>query len=261
MMRTIYWENLRYKEEESGFSKFYNDLIGKENIFYAGAFSRNSNSYILESEYVSNNATKLLGVVKLENVLDKIIEYKRKKISKLDIIANIGALSSTIYGIFVKLFALIYSKNFDNYKIIDKILSQKSKNNKIKNKKEIELSNNDYKISMNDEFSLENDLIVNDVDADNNSNYNNIESDSTLPKLRFFDFFINNIYNKKCCCTSNKQELLSICNKILYKYISIDYILYNQIKLENLFKDYKWNNPKLNNIENNDLIISLKYYI
>ena len=114
---------------------------------------------------------------------------------------------------------------------------------------------------MNDEFSLENDLIVNDVDADNNSNYNNIESDSTLPKLRFFDFFINNIYNKKCCCTSNKQELLSICNKILYKYISIDYILYNQIKLENLFKDYKWNNPKLNNIENNDLIISLKYYI
>ena len=78
-------------------------------------------------------------MVKLENVLDKIIEYKRKKISKLDILANIGALSSTIYGIFVKLFALIYSKNFDNYKIIDKILSQKSKNNKIKNKKEIEI--------------------------------------------------------------------------------------------------------------------------
>jgi len=271
-MRTIYWENIRYKEEISGFSKLYYDLIGKEIVFHAGQISLNSDSYILDNTflgYEKNKTSKLLGEVNLLNILDIITEYKRKKVSKLDLLANIGALSSTIYGIFIKLFSLIYSKNFDNYKIIDKILSQKLKINynesKIKNKKEIELGN-DFKNSMNDEFSLENKLIINDTE-DNYSNYNNnyniknMESDSTLPRLRFFDFFINNIYNKRCCYKSNKQELLSICNKILYRYISIDYILYNQIKLENLFKDYKWNNPKLNDIENNDLIIALKNYI
>ena len=274
LMRTIYWENIRYKEEVSGFSKLFYDYIGKEFVFYAGAVSSNSDSYILDDTfwgYRNNKTTKLLGAVVMHNFIDKITEYKRKKVSRLDVLANIGALSSTIYGILVKCFALIYSKNFDNYKIIDKILSQKLKVNynesKAKNKKEIELSNNDFKNSMTDEFSLENNLIVNDVDADNNSNYNNnyninnLESDSALPRLRFFDYFFNNIYNNKCCCKSNKQELLSICNKILYRYISIDYILYNQIKLENLLKDYKWNNPKLNDVENNDLIISLKNYI
>ena len=263
VMRTIYWEHIRYKEEKSGFSKFYNDLIGKENILYAGEISRNSDSFTLEEEYSYSNKTRLLGLIRLENVLDIATEYKRKKVSFLNVIANIGALSSTIYGIFAKCFSLIYSKNFDNYKIIDKILSQKLKVNYnesiIKNKKEIELSNNDYNNSMNNEFSLENNLIIND--EDNNSNINNMEPNSTLPKLRFFDYFLNNIYNNKCCCKSNKQELLSICNKILYRYISIDYILYNQIKLENLFKDYKWNNPKLNDVENNDLIIALKNYI
>jgi len=272
LMRTIYWENIRYKEEISGFSKLYYDLIGKEIVFHAGQISLNSDSYILDNTflgYEKNKTSKLLGEVNLLNILDIITEYKRKKVSKLDLLANIGALSSTIYGIFIKLFSLIYSKNFDNYKIIDKILSQKLKINynksKIKNKKEIELGN-DFKNSMNDEFSLENKLIINDTE-DNYSNYNNnyniknMESDSTLPRLRFFDFFINNIYNNRCCYKSNKQELLSICNKILYRYISIDYILYNQIKLENLFKDYKWNNPKLNDIENNDLIIALKNYI
>ena len=28
--------------------------------------------------------------------------------------------------------------------------------------------------------------------------------------------------------------------------------------LENLFKDYKWNSPLLNSIENNELVIKLK---
>ena len=273
LIRKIYWENIRYKEEISGFTKLYYDLIGKEKVLYAGAISKNSDSYILDKGYNYNNkTTRLLGAVKLDIHLDINREYKRKKVSRLDLIANIGALMSSIYSIFAKLFELAYSKNFDNYKIIDKILSKRLKFNngnesKNKNIKEIELSSNDYKNSINDELSLENNFIINDVDADNNSYYNknyninNMESDSTLPKLRFFDFIFNTIYNKRCCCESNKQELLSICNKILLRYNSIDYILYNQIKLENLFKDYKWNNPKLKDIENNDLIISLKYYI
>ena len=33
------------------------------------------------------------------------------------------------------------------------------------------------------------------------------------------------------------------------------------MKLENLFKDYKWNDLSLNNIESNDMINELKLYI
>ena len=43
--------------------------------------------------------------------------------------------------------------------------------------------------------------------------------------------------------------------------MSIESILYNQMKLENLFIDYNWNNPILNNIEKNDLINKLKTLI
>ena len=47
-------------------------------------------------------------------------------------------------------------------------------------------------------------------------------------------------------------------NKIVYKYLSIDSMLISQMKLENLFKDYKWNNPLLNNVQNNIMIDELK---
>jgi hypothetical protein len=49
-----------------------------------------------------------------------------------------------------------------------------------------------------------------------------------------------------------------MCNKIVLKYTSIDNVLRNQIILGNLLKDYKWNDPSLNNINNNELIIQLK---
>ena len=52
-----------------------------------------------------------------------------------------------------------------------------------------------------------------------------------------------------------------MCNKIVYKYADIDSIIKNQILLENFFKDYKWNDPVLNNIENNDLFIQLETYL
>ena len=78
-----------------------------------------------------------------------------------------------------------------------------------------------------------------------------------MKKLNFYDFFFNNIY-LKCCRKNKNQELINNINVIVYKYLSIDYLLYNQIKLENLFKDYQWNNPELNDIQNNKLIIKLK---
>ena len=42
------------------------------------------------------------------------------------------------------------------------------------------------------------------------------------------------------------------------KYYSIENIIYNQILLENLFKDYKQINKGIMTYENNELIIQLK---
>ena len=39
--------------------------------------------------------------------------------------------------------------------------------------------------------------------------------------------------------------------------MSIDSLLYNQIKLENLFNDYKWNKNILNNIQINVMVNQL----
>ena len=55
------------------------------------------------------------------------VEYKRKEISIIDIIANICSLSIAIFNGFRFGFAFFYSQNFDNYKIIDKILTSKGK--------------------------------------------------------------------------------------------------------------------------------------
>ncbi len=77
-------------------------------------------------------------------------------------------------------------------------------------------------------------------------------------------FFLNNIYCKswkKCAKYEKQQEILEICNDINKKYLSIDSILYNQIMIENLFRDYHWNNSSLNNVKNNELILKLKTLI
>ena len=56
----------------------------------------------------------------------------------------------------------------------------------------------------------------------------------------------------------NNQELINNANDIVSKYLSIELLVNTQIKLENLFKDYNWNNPDLENIYNNKRIIKLK---
>ena len=55
-----------------------------------------------------------------------------------------------------------------------------------------------------------------------------------------------------------KQALISSCNDIVAKYITIENILYNQIKLEYLWKDYKWNNLQYEKQQKDDLIMNLK---
>jgi hypothetical protein len=87
-----------------------------------------------------------------------------------------------------------------------------------------------------------------------------IGDNEEMPKLNFFDFVFSGLYDGKCCKLSIK-ELIKKCNEIISKYYSIEHIIYNQIKLENILKDYRWNNPQLNNFGNNELIEQLKNLI
>ena len=163
-----------------------------------------------------------------------------------------------------------YSKNFNNYKILEKLLSSPD------HFKKIEL-NSVYKDSINGSTDGENNDLMKDIDkkdllidksSDENESENeikydinnkNIDEDNpiVLDKLPFIDFFYNNIYCK-CCKKRRNQELINSINKISYKYLSIEALLYNQLKLEGLFNDYIWNNPSLKNILNNKMIKELK---
>ena len=60
---------------------------------------------------------------------------------------------------------------------------------------------------------------------------------------------------------SKKKKFIEKCKEIISKYYSMEYIISNQIILENLLKDYRWNDPRLNNINNNELISQLKNII
>ena len=78
-----------------------------------------------------------------------------------------------------------------------------------------------------------------------------------LPSLKFFDFIINKFYFK-FFGYSSKQSLINSCNDIVAKFVSIEKIVYNQMKLENLWNDYKWNNPQYEIKEKSDLMLNLK---
>ena len=102
-----------------------------------------------------------------------------------------------------------------------------------------------------------------------NNNLNNIEKEEKntgknenkiLPKFSFFDFYFNNIYCK-CCKRRERQDMLNICNKIIANYVSIDSVTNNTIKLENLIKGYKWNDPGKNNLDSNELISEINKYL
>ena len=94
----------------------------------------------------------------------------------------------------------------------------------------------------------DNDLIIGEVGNDLEN-----KIDKKHEKINFFQFFLGNVYFK-WCKKRREQEIIKICNEIISKYLSINNILLNQLIFENLLKDYKWNNPALNDITKNELI-------
>ena len=259
------WKIIKYSEEHS-----FSGMLRSTDEYYGGFFSRTerfsipgSKFPIVHIEGEPYQMTSILGYNR--NGFGNYDMYTRNKISIFDPIANICALVTTLYGIITFIFYLIYSRNFDSYKIVEKILSNCAKPYNEEKIGEIELTN---KIIHDlDDDKKDTLLNINEKDEkDNKYEINNIKEDKIttdtkslfkLPKFRFYNFIYNNIYYEKWC-TSSIQEIISSCKDIISKYYSIDAVIYNQLRLENLFRDYKWNNPKLNSIENNDLIFKIK---
>ena len=273
------WKAIKYKKE-AGISKLWNTLngISEEDQKIIGLTGDKSLSFYDYNksgiQEIGGIRMRLIAEILFEMDFIHYDEYNRTKKSFLDLISKVFSLSLAVFkclSIFLKFF---YTRNFDNYKIVENILYDLKPPKKIKHKK-IELTNvenniesllpnndSENKISINNEEEN----VSNENQMKDNNNYGknianeNYTSNRKLPKLRFLDFIFNNVYKCKCC-KNNKQEIISKCNELIKKYYSIDSIIYYQLKLENLLKDYNWNNPDLIKLDRNELIIQLNNLI
>ena len=271
------WKTIKYSEDR-GIMK----IFGNSNDIYGGEFKNhealNADGDAVIKDYLKKGLLPLfILTVNHDEMNNEYDIYTRKKIEIIEPIANICSLSITIYNGFSLIFYKIYSINFDNYKIIDKILYKKYNKKFIKNKDNNSINENDFddlenkennedeenednnhkELTLLNQKDTDNEIIVKKVAREDEENKN----EAVLPKLRLYHYLFNNVYKRNCCCKIYNQEIISTCNDIVSKYFSIENIVYNQLLLENLFKDYRWNNPKLNNIENiklvNELILLL----
>lgn len=265
------WEYIIFKEIK-GISRLFSLLRNKKD-YNIGKFLKND--YVSDTLNWSNKITnrdgvfvKTLGFIGVYHDNPGRTYITRKKISVLDVLAKIGSLFVTINSFFAFCFKY-YSQNYDKYKIIEMIFNSK-KNAKI----ELSTSNNDNNVSQKkiqdnkdiDDINIKevkNIPLIKDYSFDDNNDdnegdlNNNGEEKKNLPQLIFINYIYNCIYTEKYCQNKN-QKIINIINEIIVKYLSIESIFFNQLKLENLFKDYIWNDSSLNNIENNDLIKKLK---
>ena len=110
------------------------------------------------------------------------------------------------------------------------------------------------------EKDLIEDNVINGDDSDDTIEEENEKMRSSSLNLsvpKFIDFLVHKFYSK-CCGYSSKHILINSCNDIVAKYTTIENILYNQMKLECLWKDYKWNNPQFQKKDKEDLLLDLK---
>jgi len=113
---------------------------------------------------------KTLGIINFHNEHQQYIEYNRKAVSLLDLAANILSLMSNIF-LAAKILLKFYSKNFNNYKIIQKLLF--NNNEKIEklllnksaelNEKSIDINENNKEISANNNDS---ELLINNTNIE-----------------------------------------------------------------------------------------------
>lgn len=253
------WKQIIYKEKKGYFHNDYMDFA-----FYIDEFKKREEKFeftiLTDDEF---NPILIFCYLSIEINNNNIVEYTRTKKSILTLFANVCSLFSNIY--FMMCFITkYYSRNFDNYKIIESTLSKK-KNSQYDQKTFTSLENlekeNNYKKNEKN-FPI---LKDNDESADRaNINNNNLENDDDdgldfkLKKIGFYHFYINYLYSNFCCKNNTAQNIINVCNEIIDRYSSMDKIIYNQILLENLLKDYRWNNIELSDLRNHHLFEKLK---
>ena len=209
------WSLVKYKED-IGFLKLWNKLnnIDEESQKIIG-LKYNSKEYIIikdymkikeEDKYNEINGTeyKILGRIEYSIDYGERDEYKRTKKNIWNILSIIFSLSLTLFNA-LSVCLNFYSQNFDNYKIIEKILGNKYII-KIKNTNFDIDKDTSKKYSLLEKINDKNNLCINDEDTDkldeennqeNSENYNNINEEKiknrNLPKLSFFNYFFNYI--------------------------------------------------------------------
>ena len=258
------WEVIKYNDQKSSFDI----LTQRKTEYFFGHIKNKENSV---REYLYNDTRiiqKLDGfgyglplyTIYFRNPHDQYLFYKRKKISVMDLIASVCALASTLKSIFAIFFSF-YSKNFDNFKLVERILNPPPIKPVI-----IELAPQSSPPSPQSMTGGEASgsgtdqevrLIGHNSEQNGNQNQNEERPFPIKNKFCCCDFYINNLYSK-CCKRRQNQEMISNANNIVFKYLSIETLLYNQIKLEQLLKDYKWNDQRLNSIQNNPMIDKFK---
>ena len=265
------WEVIEYEEEKGVFGKTFDKVMGNNNKYYGGDYK--STETITDDghfktfpqthwNYKDPEGNDYILLLFLQSIPTRVVKeyekYTRKKVSVLGIIANIASLSSTVLNLMSLFYGILYAGNYNNYKIIENILTKKMKiniNKNTKNEGDIE----DAGIELISDLK-ENDLIINEQDSSDTVEEENEKKERSSLNLsipRFIDFLFHEFYSK-CCGHSSKHILINSCNDIVAKYTTIENILYNQMKLECLWKDYKWNNPQFQKGDKEDLILDLK---
>ena len=255
----FHWKNIKYEEDNGMWSRLFNNyILGKDPTSYIKGFIDSTSTYPVEIEefwaYTPSKTHKLLAIIEIENNPYSYIYYRRIPNSVFTTIANIAALISSVNFLLAS-FLNFYSRNYENYTIIRYITSHKEniKENDLtqNSNKNLEIKELNNKIEETNIplINNENEIFANEIgeDIENTVNENN-------DKIYFWHFFWNNLYFS-CCKKTKEQEIIKLSNEIIEKYLSVENIIYNQIIMENLLKDYKWNDPNLNNITKNELII------
>ena len=121
------WGLIEYEEEKGIFAKSFDRIRKKSNIFYGADFK--SEEVFTDDGHVQNlykqQGYRVLLLLEIHLDESQYDRYTRKENSILDVLANICALSSTILNLITLAYGVLYSQNYDNYKIVENILSKK----------------------------------------------------------------------------------------------------------------------------------------
>ena len=268
----VKWKAIQYEEKRGVFLSIYDKIIGRNSTFYGidmdtfKTLTDDNHMQNLPNDYwkiKDQNGNHFILLLYLENYLDyNCDKYTRKAKSFLDALTNIFALGSTVLHFFGLALSVLFSTNFDNYKIIENILKKNYRININKSKEGKDISKIELKTdligNLNNESEEQNINTQDNKNEEREDGEKNISSqDIDIPELKFYDFLFHKLYFK-CFGPSSKHSLINSCNDIVSTNITIEKLIYNQIKLDYLWKDYKWNNPQYEINERDDFILKLK---